>query len=326
MRDHPALLLSDEEFQETLKEGDKPPPKKRKPQRRQQKAQKEPSNERAQTNEPCEERQRDNEARKTSGADKDMESEPYTNTSNRSFWDRPNPHPQYEWMFDPRMPQEWNAVIASMRAHEGRNVGTLEQAYRNPRPEEVSEPTEMNFPAKKVTIVHGNDRILNDAYPEKFRKDIERRLQLRGVELVLGDIVPEDAATNSVEKPITTRNGKVLTPDLVLTTQYRLYRCIPGRGRPRPSGFVPVEPTFQIPGHPRIFAAGDIAVRCPRWDSLDAHMRAADNTPATLTHRITTTADAELTTPQSMFRSQSLSIAIHRRLTAVSHANTEVNT
>ncbi|KAF5381264.1 hypothetical protein D9615_008414 [Tricholomella constricta] len=119
-------------------------------------------------------------------------------------------------------------------------------------------------PAKKVTIVHGNDRILNDAYPEKFRKDVERRLRLRGVELVLGDIVPEAAAANSVEKPITTRNGKVLTPDLV----------IPCRGsRPNtafiaaslgadvlaPSGFVPVEPTFQIPGHPRIFAAGDIA-------------------------------------------------------------------
>ncbi|KAF5365122.1 hypothetical protein D9615_010728 [Tricholomella constricta] len=35
-------------------------------------------------------------------------------------------------------------------------------------------------------------------------------------------------------------------------------------------------------------------------------MRAADNTPATLTHRITTTADADLTTPQSIHRSQSL--------------------
>ncbi|KAG5642076.1 hypothetical protein DXG03_003629 [Asterophora parasitica] len=120
-------------------------------------------------------------------------------------------------------------------------------------------------PSKNVTIVHGNKRILNDAYPDKFRKDVERRLRKRGINLVLGDIVPDGATSaGNSEKSLTTRNGKVLVADLV----------VPTRG-PRPNtgfiaaslgdsvlsqnGFVPVSTTFQLPAYPRIFAAGDIA-------------------------------------------------------------------
>ncbi|KAG5635713.1 hypothetical protein H0H81_010338 [Sphagnurus paluster] len=115
-------------------------------------------------------------------------------------------------------------------------------------------------PSKRVTIVHGGQYLLNGAYPVRYRKDIERRLRLRGVELILGDVVPDRIEIGNV----TTRNGKRLTPDLIVS-------C---RG-PRPNtafiesslgpevlasnGFVTVLPTFQIPGHARIFAAGDVA-------------------------------------------------------------------
>ncbi|GLB42649.1 putative DNA RNA polymerase [Lyophyllum shimeji] len=67
-------------------------------------------------------------------------------SSRRSFWDRPDPPPQYEWMYDPRMPGEWNQVIGSMRAWEGRNVRPVVAMCREALPDEVSEP--MNFERK----------------------------------------------------------------------------------------------------------------------------------------------------------------------------------
>ncbi|KAF8068703.1 hypothetical protein FPV67DRAFT_1561581 [Lyophyllum atratum] len=118
-------------------------------------------------------------------------------------------------------------------------------------------------PAKKVTIVHGNSQLLNDAYPEKYRKDIERRLKARGVELVLGDIVPEDAQTGD-EKTITTRNGKILSPDLIVPCRggrpnVAFITASLGADILATSGYVKIDATFQLPAHPRIFAAGDIA-------------------------------------------------------------------
>ena len=62
---------------------------------------------------------------------------------------------------------------------------------------------------KKVTVVHSEAQLLNDAYPQKFREDIERRARLRGIDIVLRDkvdMLPE--ATIGV----VTRNGRHL-PD-----------------------------------------------------------------------------------------------------------------
>ncbi|KAG6908946.1 hypothetical protein DXG01_002725 [Tephrocybe rancida] len=114
--------------------------------------------------------------------------------------------------------------------------------------------------SKNVTIVHNGDLLLNKAYPDKFRKDLQQRLRARGVNVILSDSVPEDALTST---QITTVNGETLTPDLV----------IPCRG-PRPNtsllsaafgpksltdaGHAKVLGTFQLAAHPRVFACGDI--------------------------------------------------------------------
>jgi len=70
------------------------------------------------------------------------------------------------------------------------------------------------WPNKRVTIVHSQELLMNDAYPEKWRKDVVRRVRARGIELVLGDYV-DDMDTSSGF--ITTRKGHKITADLVVS-------------------------------------------------------------------------------------------------------------
>ena len=58
----------------------------------------------------------------------------------RSFRDRPIPKQQFEWPFDPRMPPEWNKVIAAMREYEGARSHQTQGPYRNATDDEISEP------------------------------------------------------------------------------------------------------------------------------------------------------------------------------------------
>ncbi|EDR06302.1 uncharacterized protein LACBIDRAFT_294694 [Laccaria bicolor S238N-H82] len=117
------------------------------------------------------------------------------------------------------------------------------------------------WPEKEVTIVHNQGILLNDAYPEKWRKALTKRVQKGGVQLVLEDHI--DDIVPSQDGTVKTRKGKKITADLV----------VPCRGgRPNTSfiasslgsdvlssaGRVKVLPTLQLPSHPRILAGGDI--------------------------------------------------------------------
>lgn len=95
--------------------------------------------------------------------------------------------------------------------------------------------------SKKITIIHGGKLLLNSVYPDKFRKNIERRVRERNIDIVSGDYVdefPEDGTTVELK----TRNGKTIKGvDLVvrttsfllrfvLTTYYHRYqRSVPSR-------------------------------------------------------------------------------------------------
>ncbi|KAG6894040.1 hypothetical protein C0992_007727, partial [Termitomyces sp. T32_za158] len=75
-----------------------------------------------------------------------------TNESVRSFWDRPVPPPDMQWAYDPRMPQEWNEVVASMVAQ--RWAGSLRptgEVYRQPFADEISEPSDVMFDGQSLT-------------------------------------------------------------------------------------------------------------------------------------------------------------------------------
>ncbi|EJT98551.1 FAD/NADP-binding domain-containing protein [Dacryopinax primogenitus] len=115
------------------------------------------------------------------------------------------------------------------------------------------------WPEKKVTLVHGDRALLNDTYPEKFRQCVAQGLSSRGVEFLFSDYVDTLPAPG---ESVTTRNGKILQADLVIPTRggkpnTDLIRAafpntVDAQGR------VTVLPTLQIPGHPTVFAAGDI--------------------------------------------------------------------
>ena len=69
---------------------------------------------------------------------------------------------------------------------------------------------------KKVAIIHGRDLLLNDQFPDKFRKLVNQKLEARGIELILGDYVATFPENDGGE--IVFRSGKKLHADLVVRT------------------------------------------------------------------------------------------------------------
>jgi NADH dehydrogenase FAD-containing subunit len=116
---------------------------------------------------------------------------------------------------------------------------------------------------KKVTIVHKEDLLLNEAYPKSFRKDVAKSMRKRDIDLVFDDYI--DDLDISEAGTIKTRSGKRIIADLVL----------PCRGSKPNTSFVTLAPialsdtkhlrvasTLQIFSYPRIFAGGDAI----EWD------------------------------------------------------------
>lgn len=63
----------------------------------------------------------------------------------KTFWDRPVPKPQYEWIHDTRMPKEWNEMVYAMRALESSRMYTEGEYYREATPDEISEPVDFDY-------------------------------------------------------------------------------------------------------------------------------------------------------------------------------------
>jgi len=68
---------------------------------------------------------------------------------------------------------------------------------------------------KRVTIVHGQELLLNDAYPKYFRKNVATAIHKRGVEVILNDWV--DSLDIIDPGLISTRSGRKLVADLVVS-------------------------------------------------------------------------------------------------------------
>jgi hypothetical protein len=154
----PELLMKDEEFK-TLQQGEKPipePSKLRKNHEKYKITECQPTSSKVKVEDMI----TDEEERLLEEQDKAT-----TSRNTRSFWDRPTPRPQHDWLHDPRMPDEWNAVVASMRAYEGKRTQPRGEQYRDAREDEISETSE--FVDRQPLKLH---------HPDHRRKQASARL------------------------------------------------------------------------------------------------------------------------------------------------------
>lgn len=139
------------------------------------------------------------------------------------------------------------------------------------------------WPAKRIDLYFPGERALVDHHPRAWDR-VARRLRDLGVGLHPGHraVLPEGFSCDRITtEPVRWRTGQPpASADAVLWTV--------GRVRPNTSwlpaklldddGFVRVTPNLRVPGHPEVFAVGDVAATDPlrssarnRADALLAH-------------------------------------------------------
>jgi apoptosis-inducing factor 2 len=67
---------------------------------------------------------------------------------------------------------------------------------------------------KRITIVHGDELLLNEAYPKSFRKSVAKSVRKRDVTVILNDRVDDMSISDA--GIITTCSGRKLVADLVV--------------------------------------------------------------------------------------------------------------
>ncbi|KAI0274994.1 FAD/NAD-P-binding domain-containing protein [Gloeopeniophorella convolvens] len=113
------------------------------------------------------------------------------------------------------------------------------------------------YPEKDVTIVHARSQILNEVYPDKFRKRVYDGVADRGVNVVYNDYVDGLASNGAV----TTRRGTVVKGDLVVPTwggrPATKFVASLGTSVLDENGYIRVKPTLELESFSGVFAIGD---------------------------------------------------------------------
>ena len=110
------------------------------------------------------------------------------------------------------------------------------------------------LPRAEYHLVQGETRLLPTHNPG-VRRHLTRLLETRGVTLHGGDPVAQINAAG-----VETAGGRQLdADDIFLVTRAAAPGWISTSGLPARDGFIRITPTLQVEGHPRIFAAGDMA-------------------------------------------------------------------
>lgn len=119
------------------------------------------------------------------------------------------------------------------------------------------------YPDKKITLVHADKHLVNDTYPDKFRKDIEKRLRARNITLLLNTRVEgESLPSEGLEGSVRTTDGKTIEADLIVPTRGgRPATAFLSTLSPNPltsTGHVKVKRTLQLAEESNILAVGDV--------------------------------------------------------------------
>ena len=104
--------------------------------------------------------------------------------------------------------------------------------------------------------MHAGEKLLNPTYPDKFRKDVQRRVRTNGIRLILDDYVDSFPAS-------ATRKGIPLDADLIVAARggrpnSSFIAASLGKDAVTERGFVRIRPTMQLVDYPNIFALGDV--------------------------------------------------------------------
>ena len=102
------------------------------------------------------------------------------NQPRRSFWERPVPNPQLDWIYDPRMPQEMNELMIDAMRHQTAKHQLNKSVYRQAFPEEISEPVDFKtiysktIKDRKTDINRLNESFNSVEKIHQYRKQVEK--------------------------------------------------------------------------------------------------------------------------------------------------------
>lgn len=124
---------------------------------------------------------------------------------------------------------------------------------------------------KQVTIVDIVGELLGGRFKPELRRELHRQLEQHGVKLVLGSPLREPPPTLPGVLgtfTVSTEADTEITADL----WFRCYGVTPQSDYLRgdlatartQDGFIEVTPTLQLPGHPNVFALGDVSTLTPK--------------------------------------------------------------
>ncbi|KAG6808339.1 hypothetical protein H0H92_004435 [Tricholoma furcatifolium] len=169
-----ALLMTEEEYQATLLEREKVSPATEKTEKLTKKT----------------EKTQKLKEKETVGKAEVKDEKPFTKTESTEelsgpqvLRDRPIPPPVSGLTFDPRMPPEWNEMVAALHVREEDKWSShTRNTYRNATDDEISEPSEFEYsPMGMVTrlnVVDDTDVHLR-ALREKFEKNFSPKEQVK---------------------------------------------------------------------------------------------------------------------------------------------------
>ncbi|KAF5319250.1 hypothetical protein D9619_008328 [Psilocybe cf. subviscida] len=133
------------------------------------------------------------------------------------------------------------------------------------------------YPEKTITIVHSDALLLNNAYPDKFRKAVADGVKAKKINILQNDYID---STEIQDGRVTTRSGNSVSADLLIRTHGTkpntgLISQSLGREVLSQSGYVKVRPTLQLEARADIFAVGDIVDFPEQKQALKAQAHAA---------------------------------------------------